>query len=92
MIAGLSLIASIFGAVFSNGATLPLILAAIFGVSATVAVGALAIVDAYACRGPSRRSPPMRGVMPESFRLLAEERYEISSPLVWRKERNDDLP
>jgi hypothetical protein len=32
IIAGLSLIASIFGAVFSNGTTLPLILAAIFGV------------------------------------------------------------
>jgi hypothetical protein len=26
------------------------------------------------------------------FWLLAEERHEISSPLVWRKERNHDLP
>jgi hypothetical protein len=36
--------------------------------------------------------PMMRGVIPELFWLLAEERYQISSPLVWRKERNDDLP
>jgi hypothetical protein len=34
----------------------------------------------------------MRGVIPESFRLLAEERYEIPGSLVWRKERDDDLP
>jgi hypothetical protein len=35
---------------------------------------------------------PMRGVISELFRLLAKKRYEIPSPLVWRKERNDDLP
>ncbi len=35
---------------------------------------------------------PMRGVISELFRLLAEERYEIPGPLIWRKERNDDLP
>jgi hypothetical protein len=35
---------------------------------------------------------PMRGVIAESFRLLAEQRYEIPGSLVWRKECNDDLP
>jgi hypothetical protein len=35
---------------------------------------------------------PMRGVISELCWLLAEERHEISGPLVWRKKRNDDLP
>jgi hypothetical protein len=36
--------------------------------------------------------PPDGRVISELYWLLAEERHEISSPLVWRKERNDDLP
>jgi hypothetical protein len=35
---------------------------------------------------------PMRGVISEQFRLLAEERYEIPGPLVRSKKRYDDLP
>jgi hypothetical protein len=35
---------------------------------------------------------PMRGVISELSRLLAEEWYENPGSLVWRKERNDDLP
>jgi hypothetical protein len=33
-----------------------------------------------------------RRIISELFCLLAEERYEIPGPLVWRKESNDDLP
>jgi hypothetical protein len=34
----------------------------------------------------------MRGVISESSWLLAEKRHEIPRPLVWRKERNNNLP
>jgi hypothetical protein len=46
--------------------------------------------------GPRISSIPTRrrasAAASELFRLLAEQRDEIPGPLVWRKERNDDLP
>jgi hypothetical protein len=45
-ILGISLIASFFTAIMSGGATMPLILAAVLGVSVTVAASALAVINA----------------------------------------------